>query len=540
MWDRICGPTEMGRAVQRHDWSLSPLGPPDVWSPSLCAAVGICMNSRFPMLIVWGPELIQIYNDGYRVMLGRDKHPAALGERASATWKEVWDVIGPMFDEVRSSGTATWELAQRLDIERNGYLEECYFRYSYSPIYDGDGSIGGVLNVVTETTVEVLAERRLSCLAELGAVLAATREITEIALTAGECLADAAPDITHVSIYLRVADSLALVASNGRDDLAELRPDDLLAALTSKQRRIVGPGTGDLPSRSVVLPLAPTGGAALGVLVLGLNPERVFDQPYAAFAGLVADALGAALDNAARLAHDMGEYKRIADTLQSAMLAPASDLPTVAARYVPAVGNLAVGGDWYDVIELTPSTRALIVGDCVGHGLDAAAAMSQLRSAARSMLYDGRSPAEVLDGLSRYARSVDGAECATVVCAIVDRAALTITYGRAGHLPPLLLSMDGSGTRWLDGAGGPPLAVDSERTYTEEVATLERGDIVLLFSDGLVERRGEVIDEGLERLRALAVRQSGSTVQELAGAIMVDMIPAGPSDDVVLVVKVVA
>jgi len=108
------------------------------------------------MLVVWGPELIQIYNDGYRPMLG-DKHANALGRPAREVWSEVWDVVGPMFESVITTAVPTWEECQSLIVDRHGYAEECFFQYSYSPIYDDDGTVGGVLDVVTETTAAVVA-----------------------------------------------------------------------------------------------------------------------------------------------------------------------------------------------------------------------------------------------------------------------------------------------------------------------------------------------------------------------------------------------
>ena len=531
--------TEMGRLVEAHDWTSTTLGPPDRWSSGLRAAVSLCLNSRFPMLVVMGPDLVQVYNDAYRPLLGRDKHPAALGAPASVSWHEVWDVVGPMFESVLTTGVPTWEHDQKLVIERNGYPEECYLRYSYSPIFDDVGDIVGVLNVVTETTDEVLAKRRLGCLADLGAVLAAAQEITALCVAAVDVLARWQPDIASAHLYLDVDGVLARVASSRPEGSSPL-PDAVLAEVRAKRRAHLARAGDDVPSELVALALGPPDGGLPGVLVLGLNRQRLFDEGYEAFTGLVASAIGAALDVAYRQALELGEYRRIADTLQSALLAPASDIPTVAARYLPAVGKLAVGGDWYDVIELSPTTRALVVGDCVGHGLEAAAAMSQLRSAARSLLYDGRTPAEVLDGLSRYAQSVDGARFATVVCAVVDRAAGTVTYARAGHLPPLVMA-DGPrpGSRWLDGAGGTPLAVDVERHYVEETVPLGVGQVMLLFSDGLVERRGESIDDGLERLRVLAESARGRAIHELADAVVQGLLPDGPSNDAVLVAKLV-
>ena len=139
------------------------------------------------------------------------------------------------------------------------------------------------------------------------------------------------------------------------------------------------------------------------------------------------------------------------------MLELATDLPTVAARYLPKASNLTVGGDWYDVLDLGDGRRGLIVGDCVGHGLDAATAMGALRNVSRALLVDNRGPAEVVASLDRFAATVPAAACATVVCAVVDLAQQTITYANAGHPPPLLVRE--SQAIWLDDALGPPLAV---------------------------------------------------------------------------------
>ncbi|MEZ5265446.1 MAG: hypothetical protein R2755_27530 [Acidimicrobiales bacterium] len=137
------GDTEMGERVRTFDWSATPRGPPQGWSAALRSAVTALLNSRFPMLVVWGPELIKIYNDGYRPILGMAKHPAALGAPAQAVWREIWDDIGPLFEQVMATGAPTWTEHGLLMIERNGYPEECYFTWAYSALYDDDGSIGG-------------------------------------------------------------------------------------------------------------------------------------------------------------------------------------------------------------------------------------------------------------------------------------------------------------------------------------------------------------------------------------------------------------
>jgi serine phosphatase RsbU (regulator of sigma subunit) len=160
--------------------------------------------------------------------------------------------------------------------------------------------------------------------------------------------------------------------------------------------------------------------------------------------------------------------------------------------------------------------------------------MGQLRSASRALLLEDRSPAEVIDAMDRFAESVPGGDCATMACAVVDLEAGTATYACAGHLPPLLVK-DGVGT-WLDGGRGAPLAVRST-PRTEAVAAVAPGDLLLLYSDGLVERRTEVIDMGLERLRVAAERYAGQAVQTVADSLIADLLGPRPEDDVVLLVK---
>ena len=250
---------------------------------------------------------------------------------------------------------------------------------------------------------------------------------------------------------------------------------------------------------------------------------------------MLAASITAALDVAYRHGVEVGQYRQISDTLQAAMLTPASDLPTVAARYLPAIGSLAVGGDWYDVIDLGDHRRAVVVGDCVGHGLEAATVMAQLRSAARAMLLEGRDPAETLAALDLFASSIDGAFCTTVVCAIIDRATDVVTYSRAGHPPPLVV---GAGGRvWLDEAGGMPLAVDPSQPRTNATKQLSPDDVLVMYSDGLIERRGEHLDIGLERLATAASSLWGRSVQQFADGLLRQLLPENTRDDVVLVVK---
>ncbi|GAA2029446.1 hypothetical protein GCM10009740_18810 [Terrabacter terrae] len=171
---------EMRQLFVETDWSATPLGPVETWPNNLRVLVDVCLSSRFPMLICWGPDLLMLYNDGYRDILGPNKHPGAWTLPVRAVWPEVWDIIGPMFDGVTKGGPATWVEDALLVVNRAGFLEEAYFTWSYGAIHDDDGRVVGVLNVATETTAKVVAERRANVSAELVETLADARSAEDV------------------------------------------------------------------------------------------------------------------------------------------------------------------------------------------------------------------------------------------------------------------------------------------------------------------------------------------------------------------------
>ncbi|HEY0886778.1 MAG TPA: ATP-binding protein [Ramlibacter sp.] len=150
--------TEIGRLFRATDWAATALGPVDGWPQSLRIAVGICLNSRFPMFVWWGPTLVNIYNDAYIPVLGQ-RHPRAFAKPARAFWSEIWDVIGPQVDMVMQEGRPTWNDRVLLRMERNGFPEDTYFTWSYSAIHDDDGAIAGLFCACSEETARVMAER---------------------------------------------------------------------------------------------------------------------------------------------------------------------------------------------------------------------------------------------------------------------------------------------------------------------------------------------------------------------------------------------
>ena len=174
--DFLAGGGEMGALTRAHDWSASPLGPPEIWPQSLRTAVRILLNTNHPMFIWWGPELIQFYNDAYRQTMGPERHPSALGQRGRECWEEIWPIIGPQIEQVMSGGGATWHENQLVPVTRHGRVEQVYWTYGYSPIDEGD-RVGGVLVVCRDVTRDYLAAAELR---EREAELARVQQIGQI------------------------------------------------------------------------------------------------------------------------------------------------------------------------------------------------------------------------------------------------------------------------------------------------------------------------------------------------------------------------
>jgi signal transduction histidine kinase len=154
----LAGGGEMGELTRSFDWTKTVLGSPENWPQSLLTTVSIILNSKFPMFLWWGPELIQFYNDAYRPSLGNQgKHPKALGQRGEECWPEIWPVIKPLIDQVLGGGGSTWSKDQLIPIYRNNQLEDVYWTFGYSRVNDEAGNPAGVLVICNETTEEIVA-----------------------------------------------------------------------------------------------------------------------------------------------------------------------------------------------------------------------------------------------------------------------------------------------------------------------------------------------------------------------------------------------
>lgn len=239
-----------------------------------------------------------------------------------------------------------------------------------------------------------------------------------------------------------------------------------------------------------------------------------------------------------RLRRAHARERETALSLQAAMLpAPGPLGRRGAVRYQPAVGSLNVCGDWYDLAELPDGRLAVAVGDVVGHGLAAARVMGQLRSALSAAVRVADGPAAALDALGLYARSVDGAESTTALQAVIDCDSRAVTYSSAGHPPPALLHADGT-VEFLDRATDPPLGARPEHVPRIQARVdFSAGATLVLYTDGLIERRREDIDTGLQRLADSLGRHGPADPDSLADALLAELIPPGDNtDDTALVV----
>ena len=558
--------TEFQRAVLDHDWAATPLGPEEGWSATLRTAVSSCLNSRFPILLMWGPELIMVYNDAYAPLLG-SRHPRSLGARATEVWSDIWPAIGPMVDRV-FAGESTYSEDLPLVMTRYGYVEEAYFTFSFSPVVEPGGSVAGLLDTVVETTTRVLAARRLGVLQQLGSLPRSLHGSTPEAVAAAlRVLAGARADCPSGLVYLAAENEqdAVLIADHGVVAPEELRrgviPEQVRKAIVTGQASTVTgldhlhPGlssAGASPAgeadvhTAVVLPLVLAGQEQpIGAVVLGTSPHLPLDEEYRVFLSLAASQVAAAVADAQaveetrRRADERAELDRartnhfadVALTLQRAVLGPTVLPAGFAVHYEPATGTLEVGGDWYDVVDLPDGCFGVVVGDVVGRGLGAAAVMGQLRSAGRALLLESQSPADALMALDRFASLVPGAAVSTVFCAVINASEGTVRYSSAGHPPAIMADADG-GVRLLEQAASLPLSVVPGLRRPEADVVLRPESTLLLYTDGLVERRDQSLDQGIARAARVLADGRDLAPAALAERITVTLLDDAPDDDV--------
>jgi len=318
---------------------------------------------------------------------------------------------------------------------------------------------------------------------------------------------------------------------------AQLRGTALAAVATGPARealRALSPGT------VTVLPI-PGRDRVLGALTLGHDRRRAVTPADVATATEVAERAGLALDNA-RLYE---QQRRLAEELQRSMLTapPEPDHAHIVVRYLPAAEAARVGGDWYDAFVQPDGATTLVIGDVVGHDTAAAASMGQLRSMLRGIAVSGdATPAEVLAQLDAAITQLQLHTYATAALARFEqtpaelaRGVTRMRWANAGHPPPLVIHPDGTVAELGSWRGDLMLGVDSTTRRSDSVTTLDRGTTVLLYTDGLVERRDADLDDGMTRLRAAATRLAALPLDELCDQLIDQLVETTPEDDVALV-----
>ncbi|MGH7191095.1 MAG: histidine kinase dimerization/phospho-acceptor domain-containing protein, partial [Acetobacteraceae bacterium] len=320
----LAGGGEMGALVRAFEWAATDLGPAEGWPQSLKTAVSICLGSRHPIVLWWGRSaLTQFYNSAYIPCLGPGKHPWALGRSGRESWSEIWSIIGPMIERVFETGEATWSEDLLLVLDRTLPREEAYFTFSYSPIRNEDGAIGGIFCAVQEATLRVIGERRLKTLSDLRP-MSVEAEAEGACAAAARALEDNPADIPFSLIYLLDEHSTRarLAAATG------LRPGDagapydidlqdrtgagtvwplgqaldsgavlLVADVQNKVGRLRGGRWPENIEEAMIVPIPGASGPS-GLLVSGISPRLLLTSEYRDFLDLIAAHIGSAITNA--------------------------------------------------------------------------------------------------------------------------------------------------------------------------------------------------------------------------------------------------
>jgi serine phosphatase RsbU (regulator of sigma subunit)/anti-sigma regulatory factor (Ser/Thr protein kinase) len=266
-------------------------------------------------------------------------------------------------------------------------------------------------------------------------------------------------------------------------------------------------------------------GKVIGVLHVGTLTERSFDDEDVQLLQRAGDR--AALAISSRLTE---RQRGLADALQRSLLPRLPELPAIslAGRYLPAASE-KIGGDWYDAFVLPDGRLGMTIGDVVGSGFHAAAIMGQLRSGLRAYALDGMAPSGVLDRLSRLLRQLEPGRTATVLYLVMDPHGGGLTVATAGHPPPVVQD-PGAEPRLLDLPGSVPLGATRHVRYDDHELQLDPGALLVLYTDGFVERPGEPLEDGLDRLAA-TVREGGENLEHLGDTLVDALLPEGPQTD---------
>jgi PAS domain S-box-containing protein len=320
--DFLVGGGIMGELIRTKDWAATPLGPIEEWPQSLRTTVSLCLASNFPINLIWGPQHIQIYNDGYRPICA-GKHPQSLGEDYTKTWVTAWQILDQAFQRALAGQTSFLE-NQRMFLDRNGYLEETFFTFSLSPIRDESGEVGGLFHPVTETTPQMLSQRRTRALRDLASRPSRSKTVRESCELSAQALTNYQLDLPFALIYLvddegagaRLTGSANLPpgsraspasidfggSSGSGWPLEEVIRTGVAATVTGLTEKFgpleCGPYP-ESPATALVLPIVISGiGHPAAFLIVAVSPRLPFTEEYRGFVDLAAATLTAAMLNA--------------------------------------------------------------------------------------------------------------------------------------------------------------------------------------------------------------------------------------------------
>jgi PAS domain S-box-containing protein len=462
------------------------------------------MNPTFTAVLGYGPEGLP-----YAPVHPWWPDPATDPEG----YQQVADALALLVGESRGSYTIPVT-------HRDGH--RLWVAAAFNQVADPDTGRRVIVGTFRDVTAEHYAVQRESALAALS-----------VRLSQAETLAGAVREVLPALRELWQATQVYAVVDDGSGVPAVTTVDgqERWDALPEPLRLTLAAAR----DKPLLTPVAEqTGGAGIAlehpdgtmVLWIELAENRPFTGQDQTLLALLAGHLGQGLHRV----HQIDQQRETALALQRAILGPAQLPEGFAVRYSPATRPLKVGGDWYDTVALPDARIGIVVGDCVGHGLQAATVMGQLRSACRALLLQNTDPAQTLTALDRFAAQLPGALCATVFCGVLDPVTGELVYSSAGHPPALVTHPDGT-TDLLDQGRSRPLGVRSRTARSEAIYTVPPRATVLLYTDGLIERRRQSLTVGTDRVAAAVQQGRTAPLEELASDIMASMTPPGGYDD---------
>ncbi|HVE46048.1 MAG TPA: SpoIIE family protein phosphatase [Acidimicrobiales bacterium] len=508
-------------------------------------------------------------NDAYAVLSGVPAS-AHVGERLEDLVPLQADVAA---DLRRVATTGRPILGRHVELRDSPDVTgQRHFTVSFFPVRATGGALVGAGLTLVEITAAKRAEaerlvllhraeeaqQRLAVLATASTVLNTTMDLEELLTRLARVLTPLATDwcvieliggngvVEQVAVSHRSRDRAEEVARFLRASPLPLAGEGSIAeVLRTGQAQLVPPSAVDQvlqraarPNGPAPLPRPPiqstiaapieARGRVLGVLILSTEGDRVFGDDDLDLAVEIAHRAALAVGNARAFQQE----RHIAESLQRALLpatVPSVEGLDLAVRYVSATDGASVGGDWYDVLAFHDGTTGIVVGDVIGHDITASTSMGQLRSALR--VYAWEQHAKPAEALARVDRLIDGLglSYATCIFGVLDLASLTFRWSNAGHPPPLLLRAGHA--RFLDDGNGVLLGVSAGSAVEEAVTELQEGDVLVLYTDGLVERRGESIEVGLERLAVAAAGAAGAHAEALCDLLLEALVPKSTTRD---------